>query len=519
MINTNTPMGYHIGCATNTNDRFRASSGGVGTSIIRYLLSLPDYGTSITFTFDVTSCMYVPKLIYSEDDINICGSIYQDIDLIKFVKENIQHIQGGMVITCAPCQVVGIRQLLNRNNIKNFILSFCCSGQTTIEGTWQYYHFLGIKKDDIINMQYRGNGWPSGIQIWLKNGNKIYHDNYTEPWRTIHLSGLYRPKRCYYCKYDTGRNADITMADPWLDKYKNEKLGKTLFLVNTEKGQCIFEALSQLNLIESHPSDYNTYAIAQRPNIQKELKTKTTQTNIKYITSLIERPIYHKWATANLSNMRKHIILTRLIKKSILKSIFQKMTNLLRKISNYLQRNKYKKVLGRCDNNVNISRQAVIHNPQCIYIDKNVGIGDGVYLGPVIEYADIPYNPKIIIGEGTWIGNHCSLAAINKIKIGKNVLFAGYVHITDHSHGYEDIDRHIALQPLTSKGPIIIEDDCWLGFSCEILSGVHIGKHSIIAARAVVTKDVPPYSIVAGNPAHIIKQYNFKSQQWERYNK
>ena len=195
------------------------------------------------------------------------------------------------------------------------------------------------------------------------------------------------------------------------------------------------------------------------------------------------------------------------------------MTNLLRKISNYLQRNKYKKVLGRCDNNVNISRQAIIHNPQCIYIDKNVRIGDGVYLGPVIEYADIPYNPKIIIGEGTWIGNHCSLAAINKIKIGKNVLFAGYVHITDHSHGYEDIDRHIALQPLTSKGPIIIEDDCWLGFSCEILSGVHIGKHSIIAARAVVTKDVPPYSIVAGNPAHIIKQYNFKSQQWERYNK
>ena len=152
MINTNTPMGYHIGCATNTNDRFRASSGGVGTSIIRYLLSLPDYGTSITFTFDVTSCMYVPKLIYSEDDINICGSIYQDIDLIKFVKENIQHIQGGMVITSAPCQVVGIRQLLNRNNIKNFILSFCCSGQTTIEGTWQYYHFLGIKKDDIINL-------------------------------------------------------------------------------------------------------------------------------------------------------------------------------------------------------------------------------------------------------------------------------------------------------------------------------------------------------------------------------
>ena len=96
------------------------------------------------------------------------------------------------------------------------------------------------------------------------------------------------------------------------------------------------------------------------------------------------------------------------------------------------------------------------------------------------------------------------------------VLFAGYVHVTDHSHGYEDINMPISKQPLISKGPVIIEDECWLGFSCEILSGVHIGRHSIIAARAVVTKDVPPYSIVAGNPARIVKKYNFETNKWER---
>lgn len=84
-------------------------------------------------------------------------------------------------------------------------------------------------------------------------------------------------------------------------------------------------------------------------------------------------------------------------------------------------------------------------------------------------------------------------------------MFAGYVHITDHSHGYEDINTPISNQPLVSKGTVIIEDDCWLGFGCEILSGGHIGKHSIVAAKAVVTKDIPPYSIVAGNPARIIK--------------
>ena len=62
----------------------------------------------------------------------------------------------------------------------------------------------------------------------------------------------------------------------------------------------------------------------------------------------------------------------------------------------------------------------------------------------------------------------------------------------------------------------MIEDECWLGFGCEILSGVHIGRHSVVAARAVVTKDVPPLSIVAGNPARVIKTYNKETKKWER---
>ena len=150
---------------------------------------------------------------------------------------------------------------------------------------------------------------------------------------------------------------------------------------------------------------------------------------------------------------------------------------------------------------------------------KGVCIGNNTFIGPVIAYAGEFYAPKIIIGDKTCVGKNCSIAAINRVEIGKNVLFAGHVNITDHSHGYEDITMPIAPQKLISKGPIIIEDDCWLGFSCEILSGVHIGKHSIVAARAVVTKDVPPYSIVAGNPARIVKQCNFEKKEWEKVTK
>lgn len=195
------------------------------------------------------------------------------------------------------------------------------------------------------------------------------------------------------------------------------------------------------------------------------------------------------------------------------------MIKIFSKILNRIQYLYWSRKVGSHDGIFKIYRHCDIHNPQCLHLGKGAGIGSYTYIGPVLEDRGHKYNPKIIIGEGTWVGKHCSIAAIDRVEIGKHVLFAGYVHMTDHSHGYEDITQPITPQPLFSKGPIIIEDDCWLGFSCEILSGVHIGKHSVVAARSVVTKDVPPYSIVAGNPARLIKQYNFETQQWERVKK
>ncbi len=174
---------------------------------------------------------------------------------------------------------------------------------------------------------------------------------------------------------------------------------------------------------------------------------------------------------------------------------------------------------GATSGYVRLGNHLTICNPHCIYFGTSVAIGDNTYLGPIVEDNGDTYHPKIKIGDRTWIGKNCSIAAIHNVTIGKDVLFAGNVHITDHSHGYELIDVPIARQKLICKGPIVIEDQCWLGFNCEILSGVHIGRHSVVAARAVVTKDVPAFSIVAGNPAKIIKQYNIETKQWERLRK
>ncbi len=509
---------YYIGFSKNEDDRFKASSGGVGTAIMRHLLSQPEYGTGLTFIFDKSLCMYVPKLIFSEKDINVCGSVYQDIDLIRFIKENVDKIKDGIILSCGPCQVSPIRAILNRNGIRNFIISYCCSGQTTVEGTWCYYKLLGIDKKDVLNIQYRGNGWPSGIQIWLKDGSVVKRDNWTEPWVSIHKSNLFKPQRCLFCKQDLGKSADINLADPWLEKYKlNEKKGATLCILCSEKGERIFKNMVISNEIEVIPSDYIEYAIAEKPNVHKELILNSERLYKKRIAKLVGNKFYRMLASKNQKTIKWHIRLQRTIqllsRKRNLMPIFSRIIN---RIKNIIRIHHYKKILGGHDSNFSVGTGIVMTNPQCVFLGKNAGVGDNTIIGPVTEYMGIAYNPKIIVGEGTWIGKNCSIAAIDRVEIGKNVLFAGHVHITDHSHGYEDVSRPMNVQPLISKGPVVIEDDCWLGFSCEILSGVHIGKHSVIAARAVVTKDVPAYSVVAGNPARIIKRYDMENKKWIR---
>lgn len=121
------------------------------------------------------------------------------------------------------------------------------------------------------------------------------------------------------------------------------------------------------------------------------------------------------------------------------------------------------------------------------------------------------YKPSISIGDNVCFNYNCHIGAINKICIGNNVLVGSQVLITDHSHG-ELNQTDLLLSPgkrkLYSKGPVIIGDDVWIGEGVCILPNVTIGNNSVIGANSVVTHDIPPFSIVGGNPARIIKHIN-----------
>jgi acetyltransferase-like isoleucine patch superfamily enzyme len=123
---------------------------------------------------------------------------------------------------------------------------------------------------------------------------------------------------------------------------------------------------------------------------------------------------------------------------------------------------------------------------------EKVTVGDNTY-GPLSIYSWGQINEKLMIG------NYCSIALGVIFLLGGN-------HTVDTISTYPfKVMRGFKHQEALSKGPIIVEDGVWLGYNAMILSGVTIGKGAIIAAGSIVTKDVPPYTIVGGNPAKVIR--------------
>jgi len=119
----------------------------------------------------------------------------------------------------------------------------------------------------------------------------------------------------------------------------------------------------------------------------------------------------------------------------------------------------------------------------------------------------------IHIGENSLIGIGCVI--IGPAWIGDDVMLAQNIVVSGLNHNYRNIRLPIKKQSYTIF-PIHIGDGSWIGANAVITAGVQIGKQCVVAAGSVVTKNVPPYSVVAGNPARVVKRYNHDTREWEK---
>ena len=117
------------------------------------------------------------------------------------------------------------------------------------------------------------------------------------------------------------------------------------------------------------------------------------------------------------------------------------------------------------------------------------------------------------IGEGSRVG--VGSVVVGPVDIGRYVFLGQHVSVQGLIHGYEDVTQDPNLQPLMLR-PVKVGDYTHLGTNSTIMAGVTIGERCQIGAGSVVTKDIPPYSVAVGNPARVVKRYDFEKKEWVR---
>ena len=144
---------------------------------------------------------------------------------------------------------------------------------------------------------------------------------------------------------------------------------------------------------------------------------------------------------------------------------------------------------------------------QYISIGERSSFGRFCRLSACDRWEGDAFIPELTIGENCSFGEYNHITAINKIEIGNNVLTGRWVTITDNSHGttdYESMQVPPQKRRLYSKGSVRIGNNVWIGDKATILPGVSLGDGVIVGANAVVTRSVPAYCVVVGNPMRII---------------
>jgi acetyltransferase-like isoleucine patch superfamily enzyme len=160
---------------------------------------------------------------------------------------------------------------------------------------------------------------------------------------------------------------------------------------------------------------------------------------------------------------------------------------------------------------VRVGRGVQIEHPECVRMGRDVFVNEFCWLSIIRENRETgrptrALEPELEIGDGTYIGRFGTIACINRVSIGRNVLISDRVFIGDSEHGFSRTDLPIREQYMVSPGPVRIGDGTWLGINVSVLPNVSIGEHCVIGANSVVTGDIPDFCVAAGNPARVLRR-------------
>ena len=309
------PLQVSILSSSDDDIRYRGSSGGVVTTTAKFLFEKKFIHSAIAYRFEGAN-LFAPYLAYDFENYTQTGSIYHEVELFNFIRKNFDRIKSPVLVTCLPCQAKGVKILLENKEIEAFVVALVCSGQLTKDATYDFLRRNNLRIEDVDSFRYRGNGWPSGMTVCMNDGKRYFFDNLTSEWLFFFHSTIYNLQRCFSCTDTFGCEADISIADPWLKRYKsNEKIGCSIVSVYSEKGRSLIERMLEDELLHVHETiDFEELKNPQRGTIEKK---KLYIRNRKLIHSLVSlyrsRPYKYFFMKFPKLHLKLHRILLSII--------------------------------------------------------------------------------------------------------------------------------------------------------------------------------------------------------------
>jgi len=310
----------YIGHSTNHSLRWNASSGGLVSALLLFALEegIID-GALVTKMNETKPLKPEPIIARTAEEVVIASkSKYCPVPANIALKEILEK-EGKYAVVGLPCHIHGIRKLemLNSKLRRRVVLhlGIFCSHTVNSQGTEFLLQKLGIEKKDVIEINYRGEGWPGEMSVTLKNGNKKYISS-QKIWSAI-FGSFFIPARCLTCCDLTNELSDISLGDAWLPELKKDKTGTSVIITRTEtgerilqnakaKGKILIQEINEAKVVESQKNQlfFKKKNLNARLKIQRLIRqntpiynTKKLKPNImKYLTAGV--PYFHIWISS-----------------------------------------------------------------------------------------------------------------------------------------------------------------------------------------------------------------------------